>query len=409
MQAVKDRIYSLPTAILILTFTLNGLFHLGVNRAAADIEGTFSDLRKLVIVGLAYLLAGGLAVFNWRASVAFLSTSKLLVLFLSYALLSCSWSAVPLKVVINFTHYVGMTLCALVLVIRFYDRPAKILGVVSTAATLSAAISLAAIFLLPAESRHWYTGRWQGLAGNPNTLGVLCAVAVWANVSLLMVKRRILALESFYIIVVVAALLGSRSMTSVMLSVGIIALLIGLRFIKSDSPAVRVGKLMAAGAAVTSGLLVIYSLYPNVFTVGGALGAIGKDTTFTGRTELWMVALNAIQERLAFGWSFDSNISAFSYLGLEETGQFHNGYIDLLVRGGTVSGVLLLVLGATVAGRYLRAGASRYVEAAVFLTVFLAICVHNLTEASFAREGHVLWLLFMVVYFHSKTISIERQ
>ena len=77
-----------------------------------------------------------------------------------------------------------------------------------------------------------------------------------------------------------------------------------------------------------------------------ATEGVGKDVTLTGRTEIWEVALAAIEHRPVLGWSYDSHQSVFddpSYT-VPYT-QYHNGFLDTLVAGGAV---LMLVLGVHV-------------------------------------------------------------
>jgi len=402
MTKLSRALYGMPTVILIATSTLNGLLYLGTNRPSLAAGGTFSDLKKLALLGFAYMLAAFLSLKHWQVLMSALGSSKAMLLFILYAGCSMFWSGLPLKVFVNFGHYTGMFLCAFLLVFYHADRPDRILIIISRTVSFSVIISLLAVLLLPAESKHWYTGRWQGLAGNPNTLGLVCVVSVWSNIALLLLKRKFFAVELPYLLFTIVVLVGAKSMTSILLSIGMAGTLIGLKLIESDPVATKLVKLISSGVFCMGMLVVVFIAKPELFTIGGALGSIGKDATLTGRTDLWTMAGEAFSARPVLGWSFDSGASAFAFLGERGVGQFHNGYLDLLVRGGGVGLIIVLFIMIDMIVVYMRAGRQSYIENSIFATLFAGLAVHNITEASLAREGHLLWLLFLVVYFHSR-------
>ena len=197
-------------------------------------------------------------------------------------------------------------------------------------------------------------------------------------------------------------LIGAKSMTSILLSIGIAGALIGLKLIEDDPVSTKLVKAIFSGIFCISMLVIVFIAKPEFFTIDGALGSIGKDATLTGRTDLWAMAGEAFSARPILGWSFDSGASAFAALGEGGVGQFHNGYLDLLVRGGAIGLIIVLFIMIDVIAVYMRAGTRSYIENSIFATIFAGLVIHNITEASLAREGHLLWLLFLVVYFHSR-------
>ncbi len=120
-------------------------------------------------------------------------------------------------------------------------------------------------------------------------------------------------------------------------------------------------------------ILLVIGAVAAIFLASGAIDGfsyndlsrmVSGDDTFTGRTELWRFAANAISERPALGWGYQS----FWEVGpgspqadlpegfLRRTPHAHNGYLDLLLQGGVVALVLFLAMLTMAARRIDRLG-----------------------------------------------------
>jgi O-antigen ligase len=133
----------------------------------------------------------------------------------------------------------------------------------------------------------------------------------------------------------------------------------------------------------------------------------GRDATFTGRVRLWNMAWSAFHQNPLLGWSFDDLMSLSQKRHLEYR-QFHNGYLDLLVRGGIVGAVLL---GYLILRKYVLLARLARINWRLFTTLAslsTAILVHNFTEASLVRGQHLMWLLFVFVLFSLNDGNLSR-
>ncbi len=74
--------------------------------------------------------------------------------------------------------------------------------------------------------------------------------------------------------------------------------------------------------------------------LGSIVGLLGRDITFSGRTEVWNRAIETIQEHLIFGYGAESNTVIVSRLLFSQP---HCRYFNLLYRGGCVSFILQLI------------------------------------------------------------------
>jgi O-antigen ligase len=88
--------------------------------------------------------------------------------------------------------------------------------------------------------------------------------------------------------------------------------------------------------------------------------------------------------------------------------QFHNGYLDLLVRGGIVGSILLGYLILRKCFLFVRLARVNWRLFTTLASLSTAILVHNFTEASLARGQHFLWVLFVFVLFSLNDVNLSR-
>ena len=130
----------------------------------------------------------------------------------------------------------------------------------------------------------------------------------------------------------------------------------------------------------------------------GALEAIGRNSTLTGRTDVWKLVLRFAENPLV-GAGYES-----FWMGkrLEEItringgiNQAHNGYIEVYLNLGWVGVSLLAVLLFT-GYRKVVLGFRRDPEVCrIMLAYFLVAIVYNFTEGAFKMMSPV-WILFLL-------------
>ena len=107
-----------------------------------------------------------------------------------------------------------------------------------------------------------------------------------------------------------------------------------------------------------SGLLAAILAIPFV-SFGASLGVLGRDATFTGRTQLWRLGLENIAERPVFGHGylgfFDAGAFSPAWKFWESfvyflTDTFHNTSVDVMISLGLVGLLILCALCLTAAG-----------------------------------------------------------
>ena len=148
-----------------------------------------------------------------------------------------------------------------------------------------------------------------------------------------------------------------------------------------------------------------------IFAVNGfsgksffALGveASGRDTTLTGRTELWEDILTIASDHPILGvgygsfWIGDLGNNLWER-HIWKPGQGHNGYLDVYVELGII-GVFFLLLIIISSFRQIVWTLKSNFEYGRFRLVFLlVILLHNIAESSFLRGASNLWFIFLLV------------
>jgi len=243
--------------------------------------------------------------------------------------------------------------------------------------------------------------RWRGVTTNPNTLGVAALVTIWSATALVSNNRT----KTNYILFALGVSLGlfcvygTNSMTSAILSVFVLVgiPISGWAAKKGGAPLVL--KVIVLLFIITTGIMTLLIVIPAITNPEYLLQIVGRSTTLTGRIDIWKLGMEAISLRPWLGWGFDAHSSVSQALRMD-IGQFHNGYLDILVKGGIVGLVFCLLFVFITMNRVLKASFRITPELVTFAIYIIVFLLHNVTEATLGRERTALWLLFSFIYFY---------
>lgn len=139
------------------------------------------------------------------------------------------------------------------------------------------------------------------------------------------------------------------------------------------------------------------------------LGSVGKDTTLTGRSELWPAVLQMVAKRpwLGYGygafWDNSSESSIVIQTVQWDAPNAHNGFLDLWLALGLL-GVLVFVIGFVI--NLLRAiyliRWNQTSENLWLLVYFTYIILSNLTETTLLEQNSLEWILYVSTILSSK-------
>ena len=236
-------------------------------------------------------------------------------------------------------------------------------------------------------------GDWTGVYFNPNSLALVAAIGVLLSV--------ILGAQHWHDTRrgPVVAVLGAAAVADLWLIRGagsltpLAALLVGLAVAAGAVAGRRVvgpggrWERDARHVTVAVGVVIVAVSAVAYLTRSAWLGAFGRSTTLTGRTQIWDVA---------FEWWWDQPIRGQGYLGAWSDAAFtaeqlaargevldstHNSFVELLLGAGIVGLVLAVALFTSLwIGAGTRALTGRTAAAAWPLAVLVFVIVENLAE-----------------------------
>ncbi len=257
----------------------------------------------------------------------------------------------------------------------------------------------------PAVAFYWTQGnlftddRIQGIVGNSNMLAYMCMIAlvVFAIERAANTTGRWVSVFSF--LAAVPMLLLSRSASIGFALVAVMAAAIVSIAAEGKTRDIRHRYYRIAWAVIGVGALLVLTYRAQIFSL------IGKSPDMTGRTKIWKVVLQLIDERPLQGWGWTSYWVPWvePYQGLVVINhvpyfQAHNAFLDVWLQLGVVGlGLFLLLIGLTFVRLWrlaVRHTSPLYLWP---ILVFVGIVTQNLTESRILVEiGWVMLVLFAV-------------
>lgn len=300
------------------------------------------------------------------------------------------WSIFPQPIMMNLVHLVGTAFVAFAAGRYHSGNLSILLKYISCALGLNVLVHILVIFILPDIAIN-YDGRWAGLTPNPNSLGLIAALAVWSIVTALSMKTLRPDIALALLVPSAMALYGSGSITSTICAI----LGVGSAAIFATVREVGIG---LATLMVTTFLVGISLLLWSDINVANVTSIFGRTDDFTGRDVIWRQGVEMISMRPILGWGYDNHASIMQFNPLIY-GHFHNGYIDLAVRGGFIA--IMLFLGLIFS--YIRRALCETIKAkSIAMSFLIMFVIYNLTEVSILSPRDISWVLLIVWMFSMK-------
>lgn len=371
----------------------------GAQSAVDYLEG--SPLDRMVFFTL---IAGGLIVLLQRREswISIIWNNKWVFAFYFYLGLSVLWSDYSF---VSFKRWVkdfGNVVMALVVLSEL--KPAEaVRSLLLRCAFLLVPLSVLVIKYFPEVGRYYdrwsYTAYFSGVAGDKNLLGMLLFVTGLFLFSTFLDSLREVPGRSagmsrpaliLLMIMTLWLLLTVRSATAVLctfVSAGVLYVL------KRSGPQ----RLIVYGLILAVALL-FFAAAVNV--PGLVASLLGRDTTLTGRTEIWKSLLSeAVNPLVGAGfysfWLGDRTeaLSKKYHFTLNEA---HNGYLELYLNNGLIG--LSLLAGLLIAAIFSEwQGLKLRLPGAPFRFSFLiGTVIYNMTEATFNRMS-IIWFTFLLI------------
>jgi len=313
--------------------------------------GGSSNIVNQIVYPLIFLLSMVSLFVRRLDAVAIIKKEKLLTIFLIWCFLSILWSYSPLDSAKRFFR--TLTLITVTFSLLVHTTSTKeILSFIKPLLYLYIFLSVVGCIVIPgAKDPTFHT--WRGFEDTKNGLGsaaVVCIILSYFIYKFEIGYARFFA--ALAMLFSVALLLGAGSMTSISNFLIIV-------FFGSLLSADKIFKPLGLGRTASTIILLFSISMVTIFLlvipelVAVVTDAIGKDPTFTGRTDLWATMFISISHHLLLGTGYQAfwSVSPPSPY-LEHIYQIfiwipnesHNGYIDIANEVGLIGLVIFLAM-----------------------------------------------------------------
>jgi exopolysaccharide production protein ExoQ len=367
-----------------------------IDSPAQYIEG--SPLDRFVFTVL--LMACVIVVFRRRSQVSdLLKANRPILLFFGFCLLSIAWSDYSFVALKRWIKGLGDLLIVLI-ILTDSDQLSAIKRLLARAGFLLIPLSVLFIKYFPDLGRTYNPWTWEpsfsGVAMGKNMLGMICLLfglgSLWRFLDEYgsprgKARSRRLVAHGILLAMVSWLLWTANSMTSFACFILAGGMIVATKWRGTA------GKAWVVHALFVSMVILSLSAVFNIF--GGLVHAMGRDSTLTGRTDIWNVVLSVSGNPL-IGTGYESfwlgdrlqEVWDRTAKGIQEA---HNGYLEMYLNLGWV-GVILLA-GIVIAGyrNILAAYCRNSKMSGLKMACLTAALVYGLTEAGF-RMMTPIWV-----------------
>ncbi len=356
-----------------------------------------------IISGSIYLISAVILLSHQKETIGFIKNNSVLFLFIIFILLSGFWAELPQVSLRRSIALLGTTIFGTYLALRF--QPSEFYRLLALVFMLLALESLLlAVFVPHIGTEPYFDGAWRGALGFKNDFGrimVLSATLFWllSNKAdhLRFVYLGFFALSVFLVIM-------SQSRSAWVVSFFLLFLIPILIYMQNSS---RTFILRALVVIVLCAIIVTLFLLPNLDEF---LALINRDTTLTGRTTIWLSAINIGIERPWLGSGYRSfwteSVRGFLILA----GHGHNSFLDMWLELGFV-GLALFVTTLVIAlnqavMQMKRSSGRKAIWPVIFLVYLLMYCM---VAKVLPDHGTITWVLYVVSLLFLSSASTSKQ
>jgi exopolysaccharide production protein ExoQ len=326
---------------LILVFPVMGTFFapetyftpqdFSLQQNAVDVGFPFGRLVFMLI--LIWLILQYLR-FPWTM-IGALRRSFFPILFVIWMIATALWSADP-GASINRS---GRVLILVLFAIYFVERYSlgEVLSLLTMAGAIAIIASVVAVVLIPAyglSSIEGYRGAWRGATIHKNALGALMSTIFIIGYCSLRTNPKDRLRCVFIILGSLFLVVMSRSATSIVVTLITVPLIWIIRLLE---------RLRSGGERLVVMTIACLSL-PLVFfgqsAAADILDLLGRDSTLTGRTQVWQIVILMIEKNPIWGygssfWAIDSPGRQYAWAYLNwATPHAHNALLDIWLQLG---------------------------------------------------------------------------
>ncbi|MFN6561631.1 MAG: O-antigen ligase family protein [Nostoc sp. ChiSLP01] len=367
-----------------------------------DGDRTIYRFLYTLTYGIAFLLL----ILRWKKVIYVISKNKLIWAFLGVCAISSFWSLDPDTTTRRVFGLIGTTFFGVYLASRYTLK--EQLKLCAYMLGISAVACFLIVFLMPQYGigAGDHANAWRGIYSQKNILGrrfVLSGAIFFFLAMTTRQNRWILWLG--YVASGILVLFSSSTT-----SLGNLLILTGAFPVYQRILRFKYTTLIPTLAFISTISIAFYTLF--VTYADQILGSIGKDTTLTGRSEIWPAVLEMIQKKPLLGYGYGAfwygaDTSGAAYVQESAgwaTPSAHNGFLDLLLALGIVGFLVFLAdfLSSFLKGIYLIR-LNRMLENNVWLLIYLTfLAFANFTESVLIEQNSIEWTLYVSAILSSQ-------
>ncbi|WP_454632314.1 O-antigen ligase family protein [Bradyrhizobium cenepequi] len=372
--------------------------------------GEVTSGREAVIYGLFGLLMVLMLVLTMRDNMPALKSllTPAFMLFGAWLCLSVVFSFDPATSIRRFALSVFVVVVAATLML-LPKTQSELMRWFSIAALVLLATCYLGILLAPNLSIHLATdpqepalaGNWRGAFGHKNVAAAMMAMMMFLGIYFIRARGWI----SGVIVIFLSALflVYSAGKSSIALCIAVVLLTSLTSLVRSFWG--RVAMLLLP--------LVVLNMFSVGTVLSDTLASIAKllplDTSFTGRSDIWVFAVDSLHQRLLTGYGFESFWGSSAITNLKEGKEWagyashsHNGYLDTALGTG-LPGLALLIAAIVIKPLRDFQSADENGNDGPLATLFLRIWLFGLylssMESFFLDRADPIWVTFLIAVF----------
>ena len=322
---------------------------------------------------------------------------KWLWIVLAFALVSALWSEVPGFTVRRGLVLIASTVFGVYLAERYTLR--EIVRILCIVGALAAVASLIVVWKKPdvGVAATVNEGAWQGIFGQKNTLGRFMAFETLVFFFAMLKEKHLRWIYGLGALLCLALVILARDISAALLLPVLLGLLPVFHFARTHSLAALVGWVTAIGSTAAAFFFLV------IIEPSKLLHLLGKDSTLSGRTEIWSMVWDKIVQRpwLGYGYSgFWLGKEGLQSANIQEALHWavphsHNGFLDVLVEVGVI-GLLLFLVGYAIFFRQALqcARISTSALGLLPLTYLSFVILTNCSEGTILKQESMFWVLY---------------
>lgn len=394
-----EKIFTVFSIIIYSGGFLNLIFSGGANEGDFNLIQSTNYSTLLLVYKLIYVITFALLILRWRRVLLILTEDKLISLIIIFAVASVLWSFDPQITIFRSIALVGTSLFGLYFATRYsledqLQNLAIAFGIVIFFSFITA-------ILIPKYGvmTGVHTGAWRGIYIHKNVLGKMMALS--SSIFLIRTNKNNYKIANYLsLFLSISLLVLSKSSSSIGTFFFLYIIFLILRVFRWKYE-LMIPALLAILLVGMSGFLFLTE------NMDSLLISAGKDPSLTGRTDLWVWALDDIGKRpwLGYGYGafwqdFSSKAALIRYAAGWQVPSAHNGLLDLLLDLG-ILGVFILTLGifrTTIQSFFLlrNTSSATYIWPLLFV---INMILANMTETTLMVRNDLFWVIFIAISF----------